>query len=73
MINDYTYEALYQMYLNRQVDEIEQIVLNSKVYELKQWTRDNNTPWYQGSKASFLQQLRVHLAQSRVIRGDSFR
>jgi len=72
MINNYTLNDLYKMYLDRQFEDIEQIVQDSKVYELKRFAKDYNLVWYQGSKASFLQQLRIHLAQRRIIVGGSF-
>jgi len=73
MISDYTYEDLYQMYLNRQWQDVETIVQDTKVYELKQFAKDNSLVWYQGSKASFPEQLRINLVQSRIIRGEHFK
>ena len=73
MINNHSYEELYQLYLDKRFDDIEQIAQESKTHELKQWAKSNNLVWYQGSKASFLQALKHTLTQSKIIRGGEFR
>jgi len=73
MINNYTYRELYEMYLSRQFAEIEQIIWDSKVPELKQFAKENDLVWYQGSKESFLQALRYALIQTKIIVGDTFK
>lgn len=72
-ILDQKTEDLYHMYLNRRFNLIEEIVQSSRISELKQFARDNSLPWHGGSKASFLQALRISFAHRRVIIGEAFR